>query len=587
MDLASGYSDSTDYGNGYTPLATNAINNNNANYWANQATVALMAQQAQDNVFASGGGFGKQTADYAGAGAAYGRAVQPQMSDNIYGVNGDTWSGMSAGDRATFNKTMGGSSSSSQPVSSNNATTSSNPSVFDTGSNTSYDPNVAYGGGYTGASSLMGTSSGNFNTSGYYNANPDALDAFKNQGGWGISDPTKFAETHLKSAYNNPEDHSIRSGWETTANPNFDAAGYYKANPDAWEAFANSSATDPTAFAEQHLKDAYNNPEDHSIRTGWNSGNSDFDAAGYYAANPDAWHAYAVEGGWGDNANDPTAFAKTHYQSAHDAEGGNWRPFVTDSNLSDIGNTDFSSQNRNIWATGGSAFDDYGQLYDDGTGDSSATGNYDAFKNTTYRDPWIAAIPEKFRTNETVDAMKDLAQQYGWAPAALANVIAMETKNSRIAGQKGINPDSLWNTLTETGQYHGLTQMGRGTFKDAGGRLNGLTYEEYKKASPAQQIKTYGAWIDQGAKIPGSAADLVKGGIGSLPVEDQAAIMMGTQFGPNAKSWVSALGGGNMDVQTHTDQAAELKPWTINAMRDAMAKQMATWPQTQSPWPLK
>ena len=113
MDLASGYSDSTDYGNGYTPLATNAINNNNANYWANQATVALMAQQAQDNVFASGGGFGKQTADYAGAGAAYGRAVQPQMSDNIYGVNGDTWSGMSAGDRATFNKTMG--SSSSQP----------------------------------------------------------------------------------------------------------------------------------------------------------------------------------------------------------------------------------------------------------------------------------------------------------------------------------------------------------------------------------------------------------------------------------------------------------------------------------------
>jgi len=75
MELASGYSDSINYGNGYTPLATGAINNNNADYARNQAAIALMAQQAQNNVFASGGGFGQQTADYAGAGAAYGRAT--------------------------------------------------------------------------------------------------------------------------------------------------------------------------------------------------------------------------------------------------------------------------------------------------------------------------------------------------------------------------------------------------------------------------------------------------------------------------------------------------------------------------------
>jgi hypothetical protein len=75
MDLASGYSDSINYGNGYTPLATGAINNNNADYARNQAAIALMAQNAQNNVFASGGGFGQQTADYAGAGAAYGRAT--------------------------------------------------------------------------------------------------------------------------------------------------------------------------------------------------------------------------------------------------------------------------------------------------------------------------------------------------------------------------------------------------------------------------------------------------------------------------------------------------------------------------------
>jgi hypothetical protein len=251
------------------------------------------------------------------------------------------------------------------------------------------------------------------------------------------------------------------------------------------------------------------------------------------------------------------------------------------------GITDFSSQNRNIWGAGTSPFDDYGQLYDDTTAGGSPTGNYDAFKNTTYRDPWIAAIPEKFRTNEAVDAMKTLAQQRGWDPAALASVIQMETQNSRVAGKSGITPESLWNTLTETGQYHGLTQMGQGTFSDAGGTLNGLTYDQYKRATPAQQIATYGSWLDQGAKIPGSAAGLIAGGIGNLPPEMQAAIMMGTQFGPNAKSWVSALGEGNMDVRTTpSPQAAELKPWTINAMRDAMAAQMAKWPQTQPPWPL-
>ena len=128
---------------------------------------------------------------------------------------------------------------------------------------------------------------------------------------------------------------------------------------------------------------------------------------------------------------------------------------------------------------------------------------------------------------------------------------------------------------------------GRGTFNDAGGRLNGLTYDQYMKATPAQQIATYGAWLNQGAKVPNSAANLVAGGIGSLPPEMQAAIMMGTQFSPNSTSWVQALGEGNMDVPTSTKQAPELKPWTINAMRDVFAREMAAWPQTQSPWPLR
>ena len=327
------------------------------NFYNQQAALAAQNQAQLNNLYGPQG-FGGQTAQYAAAGAAYGRGT---------GYYGDT-SGLSPGDAPKPGDAAA-------------------PNVFNTGAVTSYDPNAPFGGGYVGASSTMGTSSGNFNTSGYYNANPDALAAFKSNTTY--DDPTAFAEYHLKAAYNNPADHSIRTGWETTANPdfnaqgyyqanpdawqafagsdsldptafaeqhlkaaynnpadgsmrtgwgadnpNFDAAGYYMSNPDAWQAFAGSDAFDPTAFAEQHLKAAYNNPADGSIRGGWSPANSDFDAAGYYAANPDAWQAY-VNGGWGANANDPTAFAETHLLAAHNNEGGNtwrtgWQPSNSD-----------------------------------------------------------------------------------------------------------------------------------------------------------------------------------------------------------------------------------------------------------------
>ena len=72
MDLASGYSDGFNYGNGYTPLANNAINNNNLAYNANQ-NYANMA--GMYNPFAQSGGFGAMTDYYSNAGAAYGRAT--------------------------------------------------------------------------------------------------------------------------------------------------------------------------------------------------------------------------------------------------------------------------------------------------------------------------------------------------------------------------------------------------------------------------------------------------------------------------------------------------------------------------------
>jgi hypothetical protein len=129
--------------------------------------------------------------------------------------------------------------------------------------------------------------------------------------------------------------------------------------------------------------------------------------------------------------------------------------------------------------------------------------------------------------------------------------------------------------------------MGEDSFTDQkDGRLGGMTWQQYQRATPAQQVAMYSAWLDKYAK-PENAAGLVRGGIGTLPPEMQAAIMMGTQFGPNKTEWVRALGEGNMNVPTSTKQAPELAPWTIEAMRDAMAAQMAKWPQQQSPWPLQ
>jgi hypothetical protein len=70
------------YGNGYTPLANQAIANNNANYWGNQAYASGVGAY---DPFAQSGGFGNQTAYYAGLGADYSRAG---MTGNVFGPIG-------------------------------------------------------------------------------------------------------------------------------------------------------------------------------------------------------------------------------------------------------------------------------------------------------------------------------------------------------------------------------------------------------------------------------------------------------------------------------------------------------------------
>ena len=103
-----------------------------------------------------------------------------------------------------------------------------------------------------------------------------------------------------------------------------------------------------------------------------------------------------------------------------------------------------------------------------------------------------------------------------------------------------------------------MTQMGPGTFKDAGGKLDGMTCDQYPRATPAQQIDDLRRRGSTSTPKPAqiAAASLVKGGIGSLPPEMQAALMQGTQFSPsglnNGVSWVDALGQGNMSMPVTT-----------------------------------
>jgi hypothetical protein len=117
MDLASGYSDAFNYGNGYTPLANNAINNNNLAYNANQN---YANQVGQYDPFAQSGGFGALTDYYSSLGAAYGRntggfnAMPATPSGDVQrgpdlpniSPTPDPFGGMSSADMATWQRAM-------------------------------------------------------------------------------------------------------------------------------------------------------------------------------------------------------------------------------------------------------------------------------------------------------------------------------------------------------------------------------------------------------------------------------------------------------------------------------------------------
>jgi len=161
-----------------------------------------------------------------------------------------------------------------------------------------------------------------------------------------------------------------------------------------------------------------------------------------------------------------------------------------------------------------------------------------------------STIPDK-TNKETIDALNSVASRHGLKPEAISMMINLE---------------SGWNKTNKTGSYFGLTQMGPSTFREAkNGRLGGLTWDEYKNATSAQQINAYGDWLSHykfGEKLEKYGINL-----SSMPANMQAAYLQGMQFAPNADGWKKEFAKGNYNVRTTpTKQARALGSTSIADM---------------------
>jgi hypothetical protein len=216
----------------------------------------------------------------------------------------------------------------------------------------------------------------------------------------------------------------------------------------------------------------------------------------------------------------------------------------------------------------------------------SPANDYSTFQQQPFIPPWQASIPSNVNSPALRAQIEQTAGQRGFDPAAIAAVVNTEDPkwNPRLQ-----DPDSA---------YYGLTQIGPQTFREApGGRLNGMTWDEYQRASPEQQIATYGAWLDQYGSLGRAAERGID--IGALPPEAQAALLQGFQFSPNAglnessvRDWLTPYAQGGTDMPTTTRGQAPFlgQPLpTMGSMTDyyrrLMAGQMAgaerQWPQQQ------
>jgi len=579
MDLASGYSDSINYGNGYTPLANNAIANNNADYLRNQAAIALMAQNY--NPYAnSGGSFGAQPAYYAGVGADYGRAVggggniyapqqqpepepQPQPAPNTATM----FDGLSAADMATWQRAMYGAGRGDE--------VSQIPSFWQgvrdfTGmgapGGSGYDPYAGLGNqGQQGVTDPMGYGSGGYqgNDIPYQNRAPV-------QGG--TTDPFWQGIRDLAGA--DPKDQSRIPNAFGTGAPAFSMYGMSPGDMATWTR-AMQAAGRGNEIPQQQAQDPYywsgnffgaNNGSGIGQGEGMAPGMGGFNNPGV-PTSPQQWY-----GAGGYNPYDPQTYGGSAQQNL-----GTGQPNVsnTQNTVFDTGASAFNPYASQPWwnnfaaAAGPQGVSDWLQSKGiSGATDFSSQSrglegtNYNTFQGGAPQ--WANSIPGNDPNLQ--NAIYRAAGNTGLYPSALAGVM---------------NEESRWNPRDTTSGNYGIPQMSADMWGDSpfNGQMAGQTFQQFRDGSGANQIDAYADWLNR-------SGNLYKGGIDVAAQNDpvmQAALLQGIQFGGNAMGWRNALAGGNMNVPVTTSpQAQNLGTTSINDMYNAYDQMMT--PQWTGQW---
>jgi len=589
MDLASGYSDSINYGNGYTPLANNAINNNNADYARNQAAMALMAQQYQNQFNAdlaahgpsSGygmvggypsfgdpaapGTYGPGSGLSSFSGTPLGGGSQPQQPAPNTATMFD---GMSPSDMATWQRTMYGAGRGDE--------VSQIPSFWQgvrdmTGmgapGGSGYDPYAGLGNqGQQGVTDPMGYGSGGYqgNDIPYQNRAPV-------QGG--TTDPFWQGIRDLAGA--DPKDQSrIPNAFGTGAQP-FSMYGMSPGDMATWTRAMQAAGRGNEIPQQQAAQDPYywsgnfygaNNGSGIGQGEGMAPGMGGFNnpavptspqqwygAGGYNPYDPQTYGGSAQQNlGWGQpNVSDTqnTVFdtgASAFNPYASQPWWNNFAAAAGPQGVSDwlqskgiSGATDFSSQSRGLEGT-----------------------NYNTFQGGAPQ--WANSIPGNDPNLQ--NAIYRAAGNTGLYPSALAGVM---------------NEESRWNPRDTTSGNYGIPQMSADMWRDSpfNGQMAGQTFQQFRDGSGANQIDAYADWLNR-------SGNLYKGGIDVAAQNDpvmQAALLQGIQFGGNAMGWRNALAGGNMNVPVTTSpQAQNLGTTSINDMYGAYDRMMT--PQWTGQW---
>jgi hypothetical protein len=572
-----------------------AQNNANLNYVNN-------ASQASYNpaTLYGGGGFGSLTDYYSGMGAAYGRAtgyygdpysstpVSPAASYGIYG--GDTFGGNQA---ATFDQRW------SDPYTGGMLSPynwSTNQSAFDpntyaptpSGGSATMEPysgspgGLYYGGGGSpfgqgGVDPYFGTTGGGSPPvmawgqeqpwlSGaaqqYLQANPDVASAASSSG----MDPLQYAEQHFQNYGQNEG----RQGFGLVGSPSQTATGpaaaYFAANPDV-AAAAAASGMDPNLYAEKHYVNygfdegragmgLTANPEQQYL-----SDNPYLKTATqqYFAANPD------VAAAAGSSGMNPELFAEQHYLDYGQNEGrGGYGLGISPEDQYLIANPDVL---RAAQAAGGNQeqfanlhYVQYGQnegRNSFGMADFvSPSNDYNTFQQGATPTPWW----QKGGGNnpDVLSGVKSTAGSLGIDPAALGALFQEE---------------SNWNPRSNMYGNWGLGQMSSGQFKDAGGTLGGLTFQQYQQASPADQIYSYN---DMAARALARNPGLV---LGQYDVPIQYSVLQALNFNPVATAnapWMAGLLRGDTTIPiltgaTAAAQARDLRDANGNVTLNSIA----------------